>query len=79
MLRSMNSLVEDGRARHVDANRAALEERLEQRLAEVRARYAHQEVTGPLRRALLNVQMWCELRSVRRDVRGDESLYVITT
>ena len=77
MLRSMNPLVEDGKARYVDANRAALEERLEQRLAEVRARYVHRESVGSLRRALLRVQMWRELRNVRREVRGDESLYVI--
>ena len=73
----MNSLVNDGRERYVNANRAALEERLEQRLAEVRARYVHKEVAGPLRRALLHVQMWRELRGVRREVRGHESLYVI--
>ena len=79
MLWSMNSLVSDGRERYVNANRAALEERLEQRLTEVRARSAYEEATGPLRRALLRVQMWRELRDARREVHGDENLYVTAT
>jgi len=73
----MEKIVEDGKERYMEANAEDLEQALRARVADIERSYADRLRGANLfTRALLGLRKHRDLARARREVYGDDSLYV---